>query len=108
MSDFLNKFFNRFFSNEESIYFAILLVSCFIFILLFGNVLLPVIISLVIAFLLIGLMLTTSSLSDKKSKSSGLFIIGGGVPKNFVQDTVVCAELLGKMSICINMLYKLL
>ena len=31
-----------------------------------------------------------------KSKSSGLFIIGGGVPKNFVQDTVVCAELLGK------------
>ena len=31
-----------------------------------------------------------------KSKSSGLFMIGGGVPKNFVHDTVVCAELLGK------------
>jgi len=31
-----------------------------------------------------------------QSKSSGLFMIGGGVPKNFVQDTVVCAELLGK------------
>ncbi len=31
-----------------------------------------------------------------KSKQSGLFMIGGGVPKNFVQDTVVCAELLGK------------
>ena len=31
-----------------------------------------------------------------KSKSSGLFIIGGGAPKNFVQDTVVCAEILGK------------
>ena len=31
-----------------------------------------------------------------KSQSSGLFMIGGGVPKNFVQDTVVCAELLGK------------
>ena len=27
---------------------------------------------------------------------SGLFMIGGGVPKNFVQDTVVCAEVLGK------------
>lgn len=27
--------------------------------------------------------------------SSGLFMIGGGVPKNFVQDTVVCAEILG-------------
>ena len=31
-----------------------------------------------------------------KSKASGLFMVGGGVPKNFVQDTVVCAELLGK------------
>ena len=31
-----------------------------------------------------------------QSKQSGLLIIGGGVPKNFVQDTVVCAELLGK------------
>ena len=31
-----------------------------------------------------------------KSKGSGLFMIGGGVPKNFVQDTVICAELLGK------------
>jgi deoxyhypusine synthase len=27
---------------------------------------------------------------------TGLLIIGGGVPKNFVQDTVVCAEVLGK------------
>ena len=31
-----------------------------------------------------------------KSKTSGLLMIGGGVPKNFIQDTVVCAELLGK------------
>ena len=30
------------------------------------------------------------------SKQSGLLMIGGGVPKNFIQDTVVCAELLGK------------
>ncbi|MFH0973566.1 MAG: deoxyhypusine synthase, partial [Candidatus Micrarchaeota archaeon] len=30
------------------------------------------------------------------SETSGLLIIGGGVPKNFVQDTVVCAEVLGK------------
>ncbi len=27
---------------------------------------------------------------------SGLFMIGGGVPKNFAQDTVICAEVLGK------------
>ncbi len=31
-----------------------------------------------------------------KAKTSGLFMIGGGVPKNFVQDTVICAEVLGK------------
>ena len=31
-----------------------------------------------------------------QSKESGLFMIGGGVPKNFIQDTVICAELLGK------------
>ena len=31
-----------------------------------------------------------------KSKDTGLFMVGGGVPKNFAQDTVVCAEVLGK------------
>ncbi|MFC1676736.1 deoxyhypusine synthase [Planctomycetota bacterium] len=31
-----------------------------------------------------------------RSNISGLFMIGGGVPKNFAQDTVVCAEVLGK------------
>jgi len=31
-----------------------------------------------------------------RSPVSGLFMIGGGVPKNFAQDTVVCAEILGK------------
>lgn len=30
-----------------------------------------------------------------KAGASGLLMIGGGVPKNFVQDTVVCAEILG-------------
>jgi len=30
-----------------------------------------------------------------KANISGLFMIGGGVPKNFAQDTVVCAEILG-------------
>ncbi len=36
-------------------------------------------------------------LTDIKIKAgrTGLFMIGGGVPKNFVQDTVVCAEILG-------------
>lgn len=31
-----------------------------------------------------------------QSGESGLLMIGGGVPKNFVQDTVVCAEILGR------------
>lgn len=31
-----------------------------------------------------------------RSEISGLFMIGGGAPKNFAQDTVVCAEVLGK------------
>jgi deoxyhypusine synthase len=31
-----------------------------------------------------------------QAKDSGLLIIGGGSPKNFAQDTVVCAEILGR------------
>jgi deoxyhypusine synthase len=31
-----------------------------------------------------------------KAGTTGLLMIGGGVPKNFAQDTVVCAEVLGK------------
>jgi deoxyhypusine synthase len=30
------------------------------------------------------------------ANTTGLFMIGGGVPKNFAQDTVICAEILGK------------
>ncbi|OHB63043.1 MAG: deoxyhypusine synthase [Planctomycetes bacterium RBG_13_60_9] len=30
-----------------------------------------------------------------RSNISGLFMVGGGVPKNFAQDTVICAEILG-------------
>lgn len=38
-----------------------------------------------------------SELTDIKiaAGTTGLFMVGGGVPKNFVQDTVVCAEVLG-------------
>ena len=31
-----------------------------------------------------------------KNPTTGLFMIGGGVPKNFTQDIVVCAEVLGQ------------
>ncbi len=30
-----------------------------------------------------------------KAGETGIFIIGGGVPKNFTQDTVICAEIIG-------------
>jgi deoxyhypusine synthase len=30
-----------------------------------------------------------------KATTTGLFMVGGGVPKNFAQDTVICAEVLG-------------
>jgi deoxyhypusine synthase len=51
-----------------------------------------------------GKHLTIDSIADFKeltdikikAGTTGLFMVGGGVPKNFVQDTVICAEILGK------------
>ena len=79
MRSLLNKFIKRFFSNEESVYFAILLIFSFFFILLFGNVLLPVIISIVIAFLLNGFMTTLIkyNMSQKLSLSITLIVFFG-------------------------------
>lgn len=79
MRSLLNKFIQRFFSNEESVYFAILLIFSFFFIILFGNVLLPVIISIVIAFLLNGFMttLTKYNISQKLSLSITLIVFFG-------------------------------
>ena len=79
MQSLLNKFIKRFFSNEESVYFAILLIFSFFFIILFGNVLLPVIISIVIAFLLNGFMttLTKYNISQKLSLSITLIVFFG-------------------------------
>ena len=34
--------------------------------------------------------------------TSGLLMIGGGVPKNFIQDTVVCAEILGHEDVAVH------
>ncbi len=34
--------------------------------------------------------------------ASGLLMIGGGVPKNFIQDTVVCAEILGHEDVAMH------
>lgn len=79
MQSLLNKFIKRFFSNEESVYFAILLIFSFFFIILFGNVLLPVIVSIVIAFLLNGFMTTLIkyNMSQKLSLSITLIVFFG-------------------------------
>ena len=34
--------------------------------------------------------------------TTGLLMIGGGVPKNFIQDTVVCAEILGHENVAVH------
>jgi deoxyhypusine synthase len=49
------------------------------------------------AYLTIDSIADFRELTDIKIKAgtTGLLMIGGGVPKNFVQDTVVCAEILG-------------
>ena len=75
MQSLFNKFLKRFFSNEESVYFAILLVFSFLFVIFFGNVLLPVIISIVIAFLLNGLMTTLIKINMSQRLSLLLTLI---------------------------------
>ena len=75
MQSLLNKFIKRVFSNEESGYFAILLVFSFLIVIFFGNVLLPVIISIVIAFLLNGLMTTLIKINMSQRLSLLLTLI---------------------------------
>ena len=76
MQNLLNKFLTRYFSNEESIYFGLLLLSSFLFIYLSGSILLPVLVSIVVAFLLNGLLSTLRSinLSHRISLFLTLFI----------------------------------
>ena len=48
-------------------------------------------------YLMIDAVADFRELTDIKiaAGTTGLFMVGGGVPKNFAQDTVVCAEILG-------------
>ena len=79
MQSLLDKFIKRFFSNEESVYFAVLLIFSFLFIIFFGDILLPVIISVVIAFLLNGLMnaLLKMDISQQLSLTITLLVFFG-------------------------------
>src|SRR3569833_988571 len=48
-------------------------------------------------YMMIDAVADFRELTDIKIEAgvTGLFMVGGGVPKNFAQDTVVCAEILG-------------
>ncbi|MEY3905836.1 MAG: hypothetical protein RIR59_659 [Pseudomonadota bacterium] len=55
-------------------------------------------------YLMIDAVADFRELTDIKVKAgeSGLLMIGGGVPKNFIQDTVVCAEILGHHDVAVH------
>jgi putative permease len=56
MIDFLRSWFDRYFSDPQAVLLVVLLVSGFTVVLLFGSMLAPVLASLVIAYLLEGLI----------------------------------------------------
>ena len=55
-------------------------------------------------YLMIDAVADFRELTDIKIKAgaTGLLMVGGGVPKNFVQDTVVCAEILGHDDVAVH------
>ncbi len=55
-------------------------------------------------YLMIDAIADFRELTDIKIKAgeSGLLMVGGGVPKNFIQDTVVCAEILGHDDVAVH------
>ena len=55
MFDQINKLLNKLFSNEESLIFSLLILTFFLILYFFGGLLTPFIISLIFAYLLIGL-----------------------------------------------------
>ena len=55
MFDQINKLFNKLFSNEESLIFSLLILTFLFVLYFFGGLLTPFIISLIFAYLLIGL-----------------------------------------------------
>ena len=55
MLEQLNTFFKKIFSNEETIVFSFAILAFFVVISFFGSVLTPFMISIVVAYLLVGL-----------------------------------------------------
>lgn len=59
MIEQLNSVFKKIFSNEETIIFSLSLILFFVVISFFGSVLTPFMISIVVAYLLVGLQKDT-------------------------------------------------
>ncbi len=55
-------------------------------------------------YMMIDAVADFRELTDIKIQSGdlGLLMVGGGVPKNFIQDTVVCAEILGHEDVAVH------
>ena len=81
MFEQLNKVFKNIFSNEETVIFSLVIILFFIVISLFGSILTPFMISIVVAYLLVGLQKKIQSYDVNKNVSLiitfSIFIITG-------------------------------
>ena len=55
MLEEINNLFRKIFSNEETLVFAILLTVAFLILFFLGNILTPFLISIIFAYLLVGM-----------------------------------------------------
>ncbi len=67
MFDQINSFFKKIFSNEETIIFSFVILTAFLMMNFFGSVLTPFLISIVVAYLLVGVQKKIESWNVKSS-----------------------------------------
>ena len=66
MIEQLNSFFKKIFNSEETIIFSLVLLFAIILVIFFGSILTPFIISIVVAYLLVGLQKKIESFNVSK------------------------------------------
>ena len=67
MLEEINNLFKKIFSNEETLVFSILVISAFLILFFLGSILTPFLISIIFAYLLIGIQSRFESLGIKRS-----------------------------------------
>lgn len=81
MFDQINSFFKKIFSNQETIIFSFIILTAFLMMSFFGSVLTPFMISIVVAYLLVGLQKKIESWNVRSSVALvitfSIFIITG-------------------------------